>query len=327
MSEVATLSPAAPGPGQSNGMTKRERRNWFLALLVAFALGFLLACNLAPRQVLRANCPRPDDKGPPLAMNGSTSGHGSRGRGSPEKIGSPGEETGDHVGKAYGTAVEGGGGTPGRGSNGDGDLRGGKQWQAHGEEQNFDGKSGPSDQAPAGDGAGDGEAKDGTGGEATQSPSQQAHATRTDGPGSLHKDSGGRVDTGNLPPAAGSSESSPGANVVVAQDLRYDTSDLPRYPNAVEKMASGTAALPKGAPAADPNMSVSAILTSDDPATVAAWYHTHLPQDWTQMNLGGLTVFWPPDRKADPRTVWIILDDKTNRTAALLWKPKKKPAP
>ena len=137
MSEVATLSPAAPGPGQSNGMIKRERRNWFLALLVAFALGFLLACNLAPRQVLRANCPRPDDKGPPLAMNGSTSGHGSRGRGSPEKIGSPGEETGDHVGKAYGTAVEGGGGTPGRGSNGDGDLRGGKQWQAHGEEQTF----------------------------------------------------------------------------------------------------------------------------------------------------------------------------------------------
>ena len=119
MSEVATLSPAAPGPGQSNGMTKRERRNWFLALLVAFALGFLLACNLAPRQVLRANCPRPDDKGPPLAMNGSTSGHGSRGRGSPEKIGSPGEETGDHVGKGYATAVEGGGGTPGSGSNGD----------------------------------------------------------------------------------------------------------------------------------------------------------------------------------------------------------------
>ncbi|HKS91330.1 MAG TPA: hypothetical protein VJQ83_05325 [Tepidiformaceae bacterium] len=307
-------------------MTRKERHRWFMALIVAFALGFLLACYLLPHQVLRASCPRPDDHGPLLSMNGSTSGHGSEGRGSPEKIGSPGEGTGHHTGRPNAAPVEGGGGARGSGGGGDGDLGGGKQWQAHGEEQTFDGKSGPSDKAPVGDGDGSGEAKDGTGGEATQSPSQQARATRTDGPGSLHKESGGAVDTGTLPPAAGSSMSSPAANVVVAPDLRYDTSDLPRYPNAVTKVGSGTA-LPKGAPAADPNMSVSAILTSDDPQAVAAWYHAHLPQDWTQMNLGGLTVFWPPDRKADPRTVWIILDDKTNQTAALLWKPKKKPAP
>ena len=114
-----------------------------MALIVAFALGFLLACYLLPHQVLRASCPRPDDHGPLLSMNGSTSGHGSEGRGSPEKIGSPGEGTGHHTGRPNAAPVEGGGGAGGSGGGGDGDLGGGKQWQAHGEEQTFDGKSGP----------------------------------------------------------------------------------------------------------------------------------------------------------------------------------------
>jgi hypothetical protein len=34
-------------------------------------------------------------------------------------------------------------------------------------------------------------------------------------------------------------------------------------------------------------------------------------------------MFWPPDRKADPRSVWILVDPKTNQTGAILWKPKQ----
>ena len=51
--------------------------------------------------------------------------------------------------------------------------------------------------------------------------------------------------------------------------------------------------------------------------------HDHLPANWSQVNLGQLTMFWPPDRKADTRTVWVIVDPKTSQTAALLWKGKK----
>jgi len=87
--------------------------------------------------VLRASCPRPDDQGPLLSKNGSTSGHVFKQRGSPEKIGSPGEGTGDNTGRADAPPVEGGGGARGSGSGGDGDLGSGKQWQAHGEEQTF----------------------------------------------------------------------------------------------------------------------------------------------------------------------------------------------
>ena len=328
MSETAHsgFSPATVGPGAGNGMTKNERRNWFMGLLIAFVLGFLLAWYLLGHQIQRLGCPRPSDQGPPLSMAGSGSGHGAPGRGSPQKLGSPGEGTADHNGNSRTTVAEGGGGAQGRGGGGDGNLKGGEQWQAHGKDQSFDGKSGPSDKSPVGGGDADGEAKDGTGGEGTKSPPQEARTGRPpDGTGPLYKESGGAADTGK-PGAAGSSVSGVASNIVVAPDLRYDTSELPRYPNAVTQMESGTA-LPKGAPAADPNMSVSAILTSDDPQTVAAWYHEQLPKNWTEVNLGGLTIFWPPDRKADPRTVWIVLDDKTSKTAALLWKPKQKPAP
>jgi hypothetical protein len=36
-----------------------------------------------------------------------------------------------------------------------------------------------------------------------------------------------------------------------------------------------------------------------------------------------VTMIWPPDRKADPRSVWILVDPKTNQTGAILWKPKQ----
>jgi hypothetical protein len=110
--------------------------------------------------------------------------------------------------------------------------------------------------------------------------------------------------------------------VLVAKDLRYDRSELPRYPNAVTQSASGTPLRGGGRPP-DPNLSVSTIMTTDDLPTVAAWYHDHLPADWTEQNLGQMVMFWPPDRKADPRTVWLVVDPKTGQTGAVLWKPKK----
>ena len=75
--------------------------------------------------------------------------------------------------------------------------------------------------------------------------------------------------------------------------------------------------------AADPNLSVSTILTTDDLPKVAAWYHDHLP-GWSEQNLGQMAMFWPPDRKADPRTLWLVVDPKTGQTGAILWKPSKK---
>jgi hypothetical protein len=65
-------------------------------------------------------------------------------------------------------------------------------------------------------------------------------------------------------------------------------------------------------------------MTKDDLPTVAAWYHDHLPSDWSEQNLGQMAMFWPPDRKADPRTVWLVVDPKTGQTGAILWKAKSK---
>lgn len=308
------------------GMTKKERRNWIVALFVAFVLGFLLAWYLLRQHAHQSGCPARSDNGPPVSMSGSGTGHGAPGAGSPVKLGSPDSGTADRTGNSRTTTAEGGGGAQGAGKGGDGALEGGDPWQAHGSDQKFDGKSDARGNAPAGGEDADGDLTGMASGEGKKlPPSQQTPVARPEGPGTLYQENGGKLDTGSPGAAAHPGESVATADTVVAKDLRYDTSELPRYPNAVTSLASGTA-LPKGAPTPDPNLSVSAIVTTDDPQTVAAWYHTQLPSDWTEMNLGALTVFWPPDRKADPRTVWIVLDDKTKKTAALLWKSKEKPA-
>ena len=69
---------------------------------------------------------------------------------------------------------------------------------------------------------------------------------------------------------------------------------------------------------------MSEILTTDGPQTVSAFGITITsPANWNEVNVGQLIMFWPPDRKADTRTVWVIVDPKTSQTAALLWKGKK----
>ena len=72
----------------------------------------------------------------------------------------------------------------------------------------------------------------------------------------------------------------PGDRVVGARNLRYDRSELPRYPNT-DRVASAMVVPPGGA-ISDGDTTVATILaTKDDPDTVAAWYRAHLPSSWT----------------------------------------------
>jgi len=306
-------------------MTKTERRNWIVALIVAFVLGFLLAWYLLRQQQHQAGCPRRADDGAPVAMNGASQGHGAPGAGSPTKLGAPGSGTAERKGGGSTTVLEGGGGAGGSGGGGDGDLQGGHPWEAHGKDQKFDGSSHGSDDKLDGGGTARGDIDGKGAGEGRQTPPQEARTARSEGPGTLYKEPGGPGGTGGTPDKAQPEAGVAAPDGVTASDFRYDKSALPRYPNGVTAVESGTA-LPAGAQQ-DPNTSISAFLTTDDPQTVAAWYQAHLPQDWKEVNLGALNMFWPPDRKADPRTVWILLDDKTHKTATLLWKAKKNAAP
>jgi hypothetical protein len=239
-------------------------------------------------------------------------------------LGSPDSGTADRKGSGEQTTAEGGGGAAGRGAGGDGELAGGHPWQAHGgDETSGSGSKTVADKPPDGSDASGG-APDGGGPDGEQplpAQAQKAAQPMTEGP--VPHGPGGSADT-DAAAATGAQPdgTTPGSDAVVARDFRYDKSNLPRYPNAVTKVGSGTS-LPPGSPTPNANVSVSEILTTDGPQTVAAWYHDQLPPNWSQVNFGGLTMFWPPDRKADPRSVWILVDPKTNQTGAILWKPKQ----
>lgn len=324
---ASTPADSAGRPGRETGTTPNERRRWLAALIVAFALGFLLAWYLLrqpqPQPQLQPHCARsPQDGSPPVAT-GSGRGDGAPGRGSSVKLGSADTGVADHKGSGLDSPAEGGGPAAGGGKPGEGSLRGGQAWQAQGDDQNAHGRSSAANPAVVGGQDARGEAPDGGGGEGQKTLPQQAAAGPSAGPARLYPEAGDTESSGAAKAAAAPAVSGAGDHVAVATDLRFDKSELPRYPNGVAGVASGTT-LPPGARAPSPNVSVSAILTTDDPGTVASWYQAHLPPDWSEMNLGGLAMFWPPNRNADPRSVWIVLDEKTGRTAALLWKPKQR---
>ena len=317
----------APPAGPGNGMSRHERRRWLVALIIAFVLGFLLAWYLLHRQP--PGCPKTaaTEGGEQQRSHGSSGSPGAPEKGSPVHLGAPGSGTSDRKGSSEQTPADGGGGAAGKGAGGDGDLAGGHPWEAHGDDETFSGKSGAGADKPADGGDASGDAPDGAGKDGTVlPPSQGKPPVQAMTAGTVPHGPGGAGDTGVAPPAVDlPNVNTPGSNAVQALDFRYDSSGLPRYANAVTKVGSGTGLLP-GTKTPDPNGSVSEILTTDPPQTVAAWYHEHLPANWSEVNIGQLIMFWPPDRKTDPRTVWILVDPKTSQTAAVLWKSRPQPA-
>jgi len=319
--------PQSPVAAAGGGMTRKERRTWIIALIVAFVLGFLLAWYLLHKHPPGCTKPAASQEAGQQAAHGTSAGHGAPERGSPVHLGSPGSGTADRKGSSEQTPAEGGGGAAGKGAGGDGDLGGGHPWQAHGEDETFSGKSGAGADKPADGGDAAGDAPDGAGKDDTVvPPSQGKPPVQTTTAGTVPHGPGGAVDTGVAPPPLDlPNVNTPGSKAVQALDFRYDSSQLPRYANAVTKVGSGTGLLP-GTTTPDPNGSVSEIQTTDPPQTVAAWYQEHLPANWSEVNVGQLIMFWPPDRKTDPRTVWILVDPKSSQTAALLWKSRPQAA-
>ncbi len=305
-------------------MSRRERRRWIVALIIAFVLGFLLAWYQLHQQPPGCTKRAATQEGGQQASHGSSGSRGAPDKGSPVHLGAPDSGTSDRKGSSSTSPAEGGGGGGGKGAGGDGDLGGGHKWQAHGDDETFSGKSGSSADKAADGSDATGDAPDGSGKDDKLAP--PAHGKPPEqqmGTGLVPQGPGGEGTTGVAPPPLDlPNVTKPGSDGVRALDFRYDSSGLPRYANAVTKVGSGTGLLP-GTKTADPNASVSEILTTDPPQTVAAWYHERLPANWSEVNVGQLIMFWPPDRKADPRTVWIIVDPKTSQTAAVLWKTKK----
>jgi hypothetical protein len=88
------------------------------------------------------------------------------------------------------------------------------------------------------------------------------------------------MSSGGLGPAGPDSTSAqPGATTVMAHDFTYDVTGLPRYPNAVSKVASARAT--KSQAPADTG-STCVLLTTDSFGQVVAWYHGQLPTTWKQ---------------------------------------------
>ena len=321
MASTAAVPQSAAPPG--GGVSRKERRNWVIALLVAFVLGFLLAWYLLQKHP--PGCPKPvsQDEAAKQLSHGASGNHGPPDKGSPVHVGAPDSGTADRKGSGSPSLADGGGGG-GKGEAGDGDVGSGPKWQAHGDDQTFNGKSGtgadePPDGSDAARDAPDGGGKDGK----LAPPAERRPPEQPPGAGPVPRLPGGEGSTGVAPPPLDlPSVNTPGSEAVQALDFRYDQSELPRYTSAVTRVGSGTSLLP-GTKTPRTDVSVSEILTSDPPQTVAGWYHEHLPANWSEVNLGQLTMFWPPDRKADTRTVWIIVDPKTSQTATLLWKGKQ----
>jgi hypothetical protein len=302
---------------------RRERRRWLVALVVAFVLGWLLAW-FAMQATARGCARSPADDGAQQAGRGNVGTHGAPDKGSGVKLnaGIDGDSRRRPPGGT--TTADGGGAAGGKGGPGDGDLGRGTPWQAKGDAPDANGSSNSPGEADAGDSAGSGSLGNGRSENATPlsmgEPQGQGPQPGTGPPPSA---GGTPVDDQAAPADPGTASA---GNALPdsrgARDLRYDKSELPRYPNAVTQTASVTPAL-NGPKPADPNLSVSAIITRDDLPTVAAWYHEHLP-GWTEQSLGQMAMFWPPDRKTDPRTVWLVVDSKSGQTEALLWKPRVK---
>jgi len=264
---------------------------WILAVIVAFILGFLLACWLMRRHpVAPPMCPHPaaSTAATQPANKGSAAMHGggAPGAGSPIKLGAKGGGDGSVSGNAAQMIGDGAGIPPGGGGKGDGELQGGGA-NSGGGDTVANGKSG---KASGGSGDADLDAGGGDGkmspGDDQSQPRPASSATPSNGVQRVTASPGGALQLGPPDSDLGIDSSRPAGKVVAALDYRYDKSGLPHYPNAV-KVASGTdaAAAAEAAGPASKNFSVTEILTDDTPDAVASWYHAHLPAGWNELSM------------------------------------------
>ncbi|MEO6967324.1 MAG: hypothetical protein ABI132_02555 [Rhodanobacteraceae bacterium] len=270
---------------------RKHTRAWLIALLLAFAVGFLLACWLMRRHpVAPPTCPQtsqaaPANKASP-AGGGGAHGAGAPGTGSPAKLGAKGDGTGTVIGNAGQVTGSGAPASLSGGGNGDGDLAGGGANSGSGNTVSSGGDSKVS-------GGGEIEASGGGNGTTTPGddqslPQPASSATPANGTQPVTATSGGALQLGPPNSDLGVDNSKPAGKVVTALDYRYDQSGLPHYPNAI-KVASGTDAAAAAGPNSK-NFSVTEIVTDDAPDVAAAWYHDHLPAGWKELQMPSALV-------------------------------------
>ncbi|MEO8747497.1 MAG: hypothetical protein ABI379_07560 [Rhodanobacter sp.] len=268
-------------------MTRKSAFAWFIATVVAFILGFLLAWWLLhQRSFNKPACPAPDR---PAATATETAGANAMQGGAAPAAGKPAVLPGGGEGSAdlppSTGSLEGSGGPPPPGASGgqgevEGSLGGGQ------------GSIAPADSSGGLGGNSDGGDID-TGGGKGKLPANGDESTQASDP-SVAPRTGFPITpatSGPQSPRPGDQDAAANDPVhqgdpVVAPDYRYDKSGLAHYPNAI-KVASGTEAASVAA-AAGPdtrNFSVTEIVTSDAPDVVAAWYHDDVPAGWNELQM------------------------------------------
>ena len=265
---------------------RKRTLGWLVAVVVAFVLGFLLAWWLMCRHPgVLPLCSQAGQSASATTTSSTTDG-GKLGRGektpgtgSPVRLGAEGGGVGSVTG---GGAEVTGSGEPvsiGGGGNGNGDLAGGGFDDASGNTVSSGVAStanGGGGQIDGGTGGGSGTVQPGTSHGPTES---EAAAASNTGTAPVPPGSGDSLQLGPDDPDLPIKLEAPGDRVVGARNLRYDRSELPRYPNT-DRVASAMVVPPGGA-ISDGDITVATILTKDDPDTVAAWYRAHLPSSWT----------------------------------------------
>jgi hypothetical protein len=135
---VHSPSLAAMTTSDTNGRAARSHtREWLIALLIAFILGFVLAWWLFHhRSFTQPLCPQPSQPAPATsaaraAQSGGGGKHGAPGKGSPDKLNGSGRGNNEVVGN--GAPADSGAGTPASGGgNGSGKVSGGGNFDVSG---------------------------------------------------------------------------------------------------------------------------------------------------------------------------------------------------
>ncbi len=284
----ALAPPGATSPVESKPRKRRRWIWWLLALLLAFALGFWLGRRMAPKC---APCPPP----PVVGQGGSGGGGGGGGGGGKPHPGAGGGGGGGAGGGGggggmgrvvgEGGSVNGSGGSASAGGgSGQGEVEGGGTNNAsgttvsHGYDSTSTGGSGTED---AGSGQGGGHTKLADG---SNNPQPDPNAQRTEA-GVARLAAGGPLSANGLdaPLPSGSSAT---VHTLTARDFRYDKTNLPRYPDAVQSVASGIAYPPGGR--TDSYGTSAGIVTASSFDSVVSWYRGNLPAGWRSTSIGDL---------------------------------------
>jgi hypothetical protein len=274
----------APSPGES----KRKNRKWawILALIVFFALGFLLGRLMVPKC---PHCPAP------AAGTGANGGGGGGGNGHPKMGGggdggSPtpgggggGSGTGRVMGDSGRTDGSGGGGSVGSGT-GTGDMSGSGSSNVNGTVVAHGGKGSAvgADGSDDGGGGGGGKSKLAAG---PNGPETDPEAKRMEG-GVWRLATGAPLSTDGVATPQPSAKETPGNKVLTAADFRYDKTGLPRYPDANQAVCSAMSYDVNGR--TDQYGSSSGIVTGSAFDDVVDWYRKNLPPGWSNSTISDL---------------------------------------